>query len=79
MTKFQKLKVQCYSGYKANERPVSFNIGEKSLKVEELIDKWYGIDYTYFKLLANDGNIYILKHEEQNDEWELNFFQDKRI
>lgn len=69
-----KIDVRCYSGYKANERPVSFSIGDKSLNVEKLIDKWYGVDYTYFKLIADDGNVYILKYDEFKDEWELDFF-----
>ena len=63
MTGLSKINVQCYSGYKANERPISFKIGDKSLKVEEIIDKWYGTEYTYFKLQADDKNIYILKYE----------------
>ncbi|HOO71809.1 MAG TPA: hypothetical protein PK926_08600 [Spirochaetota bacterium] len=74
-----KIKVRCYSGYKANERPVSFSMGEKSFNVEELVDRWYGADHTYFKVRADDGNIYILKYNDRNDEWELDFFQNKRI
>lgn len=74
-----KIDVRCYSGYKVNERPVSFSIGEKSLNVEELIDQWYGPDCSYFKVMADDGNMYILKYNEFNDEWEMNFFQDKSL
>ena len=79
MTKSGKINVRCYSGYKANERPVCFSIGERSLNVEELIDQWYGPDYSYFKVRADDGNMYILKYDEFIDEWEMNFFQDKRV
>ncbi len=79
MSKLNKTDVHCYSGYKANERPVSFSIGDKVLTVEKLIDKWHGPDYAYFKLLADDGNLYILKYEEGKDKWELGFFQDRRV
>ena len=79
MNKSIKISVQCYSGYKANERPVSFNIGKKLLKVDELVDTWHGVDHSYFKVLADDGNTYILKYEEGLDEWELEFFKDKRV
>jgi len=78
MNKFREISVQCYSGYKANERPVSFQLGDKSFKVERIIDQWYGPDYIYFKLLADDGNIYILKYNELKDEWELEFFESKK-
>ena len=48
MRKFLEISVQCYSRYKLNERPVSFKIGDKSFKVNELIDKWYGPSHTYW-------------------------------
>ena len=49
------------------------------MEVEEIIDKWYGAEYTYFKLIADDGNIYILKYDEHNDEWKLEFFKNKKL
>jgi hypothetical protein len=69
--------VECHSGYKANERPLSFTLGNRKFAVKELLDQWYGIDYTYFKVRADDDNIYILKYEEHKDEWSLEFFKAK--
>jgi hypothetical protein len=43
--------------------------------VEEILDQWYGIDYTYFKLRADDKNLYILKCDETTDEWSLELFR----
>lgn len=71
------ITVQCYSGYKANERPVSFSFGDTVYRVIEIIDRWYGIDYSYFKLKADDGNIYILRYSEKKDQWELHYFEKK--
>ena len=79
MSTSNKINVRCYSGYKADERPVSVSIGNKLLNGGELIDQWYGPDYSYFKIRADDGNTYILKHDEFKDEWEMNFFQDKKV
>ncbi len=73
-----KLKhVECYSGYKANERPLSFTLGDRRLAIKELLDQWYGIDYAYFKVRADDDNIYILKYDEREDELSLEFFKVK--
>lgn len=69
--------VECYSGYKANERPLSFQLDDRNIAVKELLDKWYGIDYTYFKVRADDDNTYILKYDEHKDEWSLEFFKAK--
>ena len=63
------VRVECYSGRKADERPVRF--GERDYFVEEVVDQWYGLDGTYFKLRADDGNVYLLRHDTATDEWTL--------
>lgn len=70
-----KLVVTCYAGARANERPTRFLLGKKKFEVTDVIDRWYGPDYLYFKVRADDGNIYILRCDETNDEWELELFQ----
>ena len=70
-----KLKVNCYSGYKADERPLSFEMNEKKYEVIEILDQWYGKDQTYFRIRADDGNLYILRHELEDDIWDLTFFK----
>ncbi len=66
-----RIKVKTYSGYKAEERPFFFTIGEKELRVEELLDRWYGEDHEYFKLRADDNCIYIIRYNRNEDFWEL--------
>ncbi len=58
-----KLQVECYSGRKEDERPVRFRLAEHEYIVEEVVDQWYGPEHLFFKLRANDGNLYILRHE----------------
>lgn len=70
--------VECYAGYKADERPLRFRACEKDSKtfeVVEILDQWYGIGYRCFKLRADDGNLYILRHIEREDEWVLDSFR----
>ena len=69
-----QVRVECYSGYKANERPVRFYLGKRKLEVMELLDRWYGEDYDYFKLLADDLSTYVLKYYRFEDHWELVLF-----
>ena len=73
------LKVTTYSGYKADERPVSFTLGERTFRVRELLDSWQGEDHTYFKLTADDGNLYIIRHDRTADTWELTVTETSRI
>ena len=73
------LHVECYAGYRADERPLRFSFGEKtataSYEVKEVLDQWYGEGYRCFKVLADDGNTYILRHEENADRWSLDSFR----
>jgi hypothetical protein len=74
------LEVICYSGYKADERPVRFRLGRFEYTVEEVLDQWFGPDDTCFKVRADDGNIYILRRRSisPEGEWSLESFRDGR-
>lgn len=72
------LYVECYAGYKADERPLRFRFrqsGSPNFEVLEVLDQWYGVGYRCFKVLADDGNTYILRHNEKADEWVLDSFR----
>ena len=72
-----KLRVECYAGYKAGERPLRFYLGEQRYEVEEIVDRWYGPHDTYFRVRADDGNQYILRHSQEpnQDNWTLEAFR----
>ena len=66
-----QVTVQCYAGFKGDERPTSFTFQGRSLRVEEIVDRWYDVDYNCFKVLAEDGSTYLLRHDLNSDHWEL--------
>jgi len=74
-----ELAVECYSGSRADERPLRFAFrGGKDrhkLEVNEVLDQWYGVGYQCFKVRADDGNIYILRHQQDEDTWRLDSFR----
>jgi hypothetical protein len=72
-----KITVDCYAGYKADQQPLAFSLGRKKIKVTDIRDQWYGPDYTYFKVLAEDKNTYILRYSEANDRWDMVLFEKK--
>jgi len=63
--------VHCYAGYKGDERPTSFTVEGATLQVEEVVDRWYDIDYNCFRVRADDGNSYLLRHDLNLDAWEM--------
>jgi hypothetical protein len=75
-----KIEVACYSGYKGDERPVRFRLGGQDYVVEQVLDQWYGPQDVFFKVQANDGNVYILRRRSfvPEGEWSLESFRDMR-
>jgi len=69
------VEVECYAGYRGEEEPRRFRPGERSVEVEEMLDRWHGPDYRYFKLRGDDGAIYILRHDESAGCWEMTMFE----
>lgn len=67
------LIVECYSGYTADERPVTFRLGDRRIAVREILDRWYGEGHAYFKLIGEDGALYIIRQDRGSDTWELVF------
>lgn len=66
-----KIRVVCYEGYRAEETPRSFTMGDRRLEVASVLDRWRGQDHEYVKLAASDGNLYILRYDRNEDEWEI--------
>ena len=68
------LKVECYSGYRGEETPRRFWMASRRIDVRRVIDQWLAPDHRYFKLLGDDGCVYILRHDPHGHRWELIFF-----
>jgi len=72
------IKVECHSGYKADEYPKCFYRDASRFEIMEITDRWYqGYNdpeipvSDYFKVDTVSGGPYILKHELENDVWYL--------
>jgi hypothetical protein len=71
------IQVETYSGYKADERPKAFSLGRQRLEVTEVTDQWYDPNSIYFRVSASDGNMYILRHNQDPsaDSWTLEAYR----
>jgi hypothetical protein len=70
-----RVLVKCYAGYRGDQRPVCFTLGEREYQVREIEDQWYSPGAGYFRVQADDGNLYILRHDEVQDVWTLEGFR----
>jgi hypothetical protein len=77
----QIVRVECYSGYKAEERPVRILFAARTLEITEVEDRWYSPGATYFRVLVEGGERYVLRHDDAQDVWSLTAFRapEKRV
>jgi len=72
------LKVECYAGYRGDQRPLRFTLGERTYEIREVEDQWYSPGASFFRARAEDGNLYILRRDEIQDQWTLEGFRAPR-
>jgi hypothetical protein len=49
-------------------------IRARNFGVKELDGQWYSLDAMYFRVIADDENYYVLRHDEGQDSWTLDGF-----
>jgi hypothetical protein len=65
------IRVECYAGYRGEQEPRAFWLGERRFEVVELLDRWLHPAHRYFKVKVDDGRVFILRHDAPSDEWDL--------
>jgi hypothetical protein len=69
------VRVETYSGYGGVDMLRRFWLDGREVEVADNLDQWPGPDYRYFKVKDKDGNLYVLRLDENRLEWELIMFQ----
>jgi len=72
-----RLKVECYAGYRGDERPVRLRLDEMTLEVVEVEDQWYSPGETYFRVRVADGDRYVLRQVEAQNAWYIVGFRSR--
>jgi hypothetical protein len=69
------VRVQCYAGYKGDERPVRIFLEDHPVEVAEVEDRWYSPGSTYFRVVVSSGERYVLRRDEGQDVWTLEAYR----
>ena len=73
-----RVRVECYAGYRSEETPRRFFIGQRPVVVVDVLDRWLSPEHRYFKLRGDDGGVYILRHDVARERWELTLYDSGR-
>ena len=65
------LNVETFPDQTGHGAPLSFALHGRKFLVREIVDRWSGADHLYFKVIADDGNFYVLRHDLKENEWEM--------
>ena len=75
---FEQIDVSSHSGFKADERPVSFIWRGQEHLVQKIIDRWYegGMKagdpvLNYFKVRADNSREYLIRYNALFDAWAI--------
>jgi len=70
-----RIQVETRSGPWGDPEPRVFFIGRRRLSVVEVLDRWLATEHNYFKVTADDGDVYILRFDSEGGFWDLTLFQ----
>jgi hypothetical protein len=66
-----RIRVECHAGFRGEEEPRAFWLDERRLPVADVVDRWLDPRHRYFKVRAEDGRQFVLRHDPASDDWEL--------
>lgn len=72
------IRVECYAGYRSEQEPLAFWCGKRRLEVRAVVDRWYAPAQRWFKVDADDGDVYVLRHDQASGDWEIAAFTARR-
>lgn len=73
-----EMRVECYAGYRGGQRPTRFTLRSQVFEITEVEDQWYSPDAIYFRVRTQDGDCFVLRHDETQDLWRLDAFRSAR-
>lgn len=66
-----KIRVECYAGFRGEQEPRAFTLGERRFEVVEILDRWLDPQHRYFKVSVEDKRKFLLRQDTESGEWVL--------
>lgn len=71
MTPEEQFSVEAETGHDGEPEPRAVIIHGERHKVTGITDRWHDEQATYYKLLASDGHMYLVRRELETNYWSL--------
>ena len=71
LRRVKAIQVECYAGYQADQEPRAFVVDGDRRTVLGVADRWRDPESSSFKVRADDGHQYLLRHHRATDAWTL--------
>ena len=65
------MDVECHAGYRGEETPRRFQLGERQVEIADGVDSWLAPDHRYSQVRDTQGDLYIVRNDVAADRWEL--------
>jgi hypothetical protein len=67
----ERTHVECYSGSRYAERPVSFDFSGRRHLVKAIVEEWRSPSALHFSVKTKEDKSFELKYNERSDEWSI--------
>lgn len=59
------------AGEDRDDPPRRLRFGSRTVDVVEVVDRWLAADHRYFKIVGDDGAVYVVRYDAPTDRWDL--------
>ena len=65
------LRVECAPGLRGEPEPLTVWFGARRVGVRAIVDRWFAPGRRWFRVDCDDGQLYVLRHDESTGEWDV--------
>ena len=66
-----QIRVDCYAGYRGDEKPCRVYCGSLRLDIKTIRDQWITPETSCFKVVTGDDCAYLLEQEVSTGQWKI--------
>lgn len=71
MRRMERVRVESYAGYRAEQEPVAVQWDGARRRVEAIVRRWREPDAAFFRVRLEGGALLLLRQDRRTDEWTI--------